>query len=398
MPLGPFEAIVGPEFVRETHGESLDGIPLVGEISPATAEEIAACLRAAAEGGQPLVPCGGGSKLLLGNRPDAKGLVRLSLSRLDATFDLDAEEGVGTASAGVRLERLRSEAAAMGRRTRIDTPHPGATVGGTIATGAFGPALHADRRIRDDLLGVRVALPSGALTRAGGRVVKNVTGYDLVRLQCGAHGTLGVVTESTFRLRPAPEDRRLLARRLSTVDEAFEVAGRLLASGAEPDGSAVRSEEGGALLLWVLEGSEGAVSARASRFEGETADEAAWNELERVLVSPASEGAARLRLMERPSDTSALWARLGSVGGRALVALPGTGIVLGDVPEERAPAAVEGLRRSLAAVVVEQASAVLKERIDVFDPAPDTLPLMRALKVRFDPERILSPGRFVGRI
>jgi glycolate oxidase FAD binding subunit len=190
----------------------------------------------------------------------------------------------------------------------------------------------------------------------------------------------------------------VLTRRLSSIDEGFEVAGRLLASGAEPDASAVCAEEGGALLLWILEGSEAAVSARASGFEGETADEGAWSEVERSLVSSAGEGAARLRLMERPSDTSSLWSRLVSLGGRELLALPGAGIVFGDVPEDRAPEAVEALRRSRAAVVVERGSPGLKERLDVFDPSPDTLALMRALKARFDPERILSPGRFVGRI
>lgn len=398
MSLAVFERVLGAEYVRTVDEERLDGVPIIGEVRPGTSEEVAACLRVATEEGQALLACGGGSKLAWGNTPDASTLVRLSLSRLDHPFELDAAEGFATAGVGISLARLREGASALGKCTLLDGPHERATVGGSVAADAFGATINRDRRLRDELLGLQVALPCGSLARAGGRVVKNVTGYDLVRLHCGAYGTLGVITDVTLRLRPIPEQRSILTRRVSSTDEAFRFAGELGESRVEPAGAAVRFRDGDGFLAWVLEGSEAGVRARAARFEGEIAEARVWEEIDEILASVAPDGCARLRVLGRPSDTETLWRWLEGIGGKPAVALPLVGLVFGDLVEEAVPGAVGAARASGTAVFVEHASPSLKGRIDVFGPAPDTTPLMRALKTRFDPNRVLAPGRLVGRV
>jgi glycolate oxidase FAD binding subunit len=229
-------------------------------------------------------------------------------------------------------------------------------------------------------------------------VVKNVSGYDLVRLHCGAYGTLGVITEVTVRLRPIPEQRCILVRRVSSSDEAFRLAGELLESRAEPAGAALLFREKERLLAWVLEGSETDVQGRSTRLEGERAGPGIWEEIDGILASVPPHGHARLRVLGRPSDVEALWRWLEGVGGRPAVALPLLGVVFGDLDEEAVPEAVGAARASGTAVFVEHASPRLKRGVDVFGPAPDTTPLMRALKARFDPNRVLAPGRLVGRV
>jgi glycolate oxidase FAD binding subunit len=394
---GPFEELVGRDGVRQAPDDRLDGIPIAFEVSPGTAEEVAACLRVAAEQRAAVVPSGGGSKLAWGNPPDAKEVVRLSLARLDRTFSIEPEEGIGIVGAGVRLDRLREATAALGRRSLLDTRHEGATVGGTVATEAFGASLGPENRLRGELLGIQVALPNGTLARAGGRVVKNVTGFDLVRLQCGAYGTLGVITEVVIRLRPSPQERRVLFRESSSVDEALNAAGELLSSSVRPCGAAVPIGQG-VRLVWVVEGSGADVVARTSRFDGDPATISIWEEIERELARASSSGRARVRLLGRGSDVGALIGWLERNGGTTTLVLPSAGVVFGELPEKGGPARIEAGRSAGHTIFVEQASTDCKACIDVFGPEPDTMPLMRALKERFDRDRLLSPGRFLGRI
>ncbi len=129
MSLRAFEEVVGREHVREIPEASLDGVPVIAEISPGSPDEVAACLRVAGETAQPLVSCGGGSKIGVGNRSSARNLARLSCARLVGPLDLEPEEGIATAAAGVPLSRLRENASSVGARTLLDDPNPGATVG-----------------------------------------------------------------------------------------------------------------------------------------------------------------------------------------------------------------------------------------------------------------------------
>lgn len=393
-----FRAILGAAHV-ESPGGDLDGVPVACTLRPGSAEEVAACVGAAAREGLSLVASGGGTKLGWGNPPAAPALVRLDLGRLSRILDLDADEGIATLEAGVPLGELAARAQACGKETRLDAGRPKATVGGTIATDPPGAETGSAPRLRDDLLGLRVALADGRLAGCGGRVVKNVTGFDLVRLYCGSFGTLGVIVEATLRLRPRPECVRVLAREALTFESACEQARELLAAQVRPAGLALLPGAAAWRVLWRVTGTEADVVARAGRYPGEAASAREWTSVVQTLAEDGAAG-ARLRLASRASDCVALGRSLAShAGSRALcAALPAAGIVFGEIDERAALSVLEEAARRDWVVFVEHASAELKERIDVFGAAPETLPLMRALKNRFDPQRRLAPGRFVGRL
>jgi glycolate oxidase FAD binding subunit len=394
-----FEQIVGREHAWLPGGETLDGVPVSLVVRPGSVEELSACLAEASARGTALVPAGSGSKLHWGNAPAARSFVRLDLSRLRARPEIDPLEGVATLAAGMRVSELVRELYACGKRSRLETPFVDATVGGTIAADAFGPEVGPGRRLRDELLGLEVAMADGTLARCGGRVVKNVTGFDLVRLHCGAMGTLGVIVRATFRLRPLPAERRVVGLEFPEFEPAIAAAHELLAAAVEPAGVAVLRAEGRVRLLWVLEGDAADVALRGGRRPGVGRDESEWTAAARAMVESPARGVG-LRLGARPSDAQALVAAVESAGGAAAVrvVLPAAGLVHAHVPAEALPALLERARARGWASFVESAPAEVKRQLDVFAPDADALPLMRALKQRFDPKRVLSPGRFAGRI
>jgi glycolate oxidase FAD binding subunit len=393
-----FERLVGAEHVRLSPAAELDGVPVQLVVSPATQEEVAACLAEARERGVALVPSTGGTKLRWGNRASARALARLDLSRLARIVELDAAEGVATVEAGVRLDALAAAAAAHGKRAHLDSGHAGESAGGVIATEAFGLEYAPGRRVRNELLGLRVALPDGTLARCGGRVVKNVTGFDLVRLQCGAFGTLGVIVEATLRLRPQPAATAVLGRSLPSWREALAFAHDLVARGVEPVGVAAEPAGRGARVFWRLEGSEADLRERAGRAGGEALADPDWQRLRRARTSLATP--ARVRLGARPSDTHALVEACVELAGAAapLLALPAAGIAFAGAPEPALDALVERAGKQRWLALVEVASPAWKAGRDVFGRPPEALPLMRELRRRFDPAGVLSPGRFVGGI
>ncbi len=154
----------------------------------------------------------------------------------------------------------------------------------------------------------------------------------------------------------------------------------------------------GSRLLWVLEGSASDVAERASRFGSDPAAPDDWKEVERRVVEPPEPGHAKVRILGSHSRVTALRAWLRSNGGTPGVVLPGAGIVIGDLPEGDAVRRITAGRAEGLTLIVESASRDLKESLDVFGSPPETMAVMRGLKQRFDPDRILAPGRFLGRI
>ena len=380
--------------------ESLDGVPLTGTLRPADASEVAALLADARGRGAALVPSGGASKLHWGNRSDAEKLERLDLSGLDGPLEVNADEGIATVAAGVPVAELERAVREVGKRTRLPGLYAAATVGGTIAADPVGPDTQPDQRLRNELLGLEVALTNGELTRSGGRVVKNVTGFDLVRMYCGSLGTLGVITLATLRLWPLPESRTVRVRELSSVDAAIEAAHTILARGVEPAGLAVLPGDAGAKLVWCIEGLQVDVEERGKRAEGERADESQWSEaaLSIAGAEALASGTCAVRLAGRPSDAAPIARSLAGAGGRLRAVLPALAMLWAVVEEEALPGLAERAAQSRWALFVERADPAYKSGRDVFAPLPEALPLMRALKSRFDPERVLNPGRFVGGI
>ena len=387
---------MGARHVAEGAGE-IDGVPVEAVVSPASADEVAACLKVGAEARVALVARGGGSKLHWGNPLDARSALVLDTTRLAEPFELQSDEGVATLGAGVRLDALAASAAAAGKSCRLAPLHPGATLGGAIAADPIGAEYSLDTRAREDLLGIEVVLADGQIARAGGRVVKNVTGFDLVRLYCGSLGTLGVITRASVRLRALPERVTVRARSYTDVESALAGAGALRVAGVEPAGAVLRPATRGIELLWRLAGSEVAVARAAARFAGDEAPPTEWEAVRRAVIGPDAGERAQLRLAARPTDSAALCEALAAHGGVLRAALPMAGVVFGEVSATAFEPLLASATAAGWALFLERAPLALRRRVDAFGPEPGGLALMRALKRRFDPDGRLAPGRFAGR-
>ncbi len=188
--------------------DAVGGRPARYVAAPASTAEAAALLRAAAGLGLTVVPRGSGSRLGWGASPASCDLI-VDTRRMDRVLEHAAGDLVVTVQAGIRLDELAKVLAAAGQRLAVDPPASteGArgTVGGLIATGAAGPMRYRYGSPRDLLIGITVVRADGTVAKSGGKVVKNVAGYDLGKLFAGSLGTLGLITEATFRLHPLPE-------------------------------------------------------------------------------------------------------------------------------------------------------------------------------------------------
>jgi len=188
---------------------SIDGVPVEATLTPRDARSLGAALAALGAARCAAIPRGAGTQLGFGNVP-RRAACFLSMEAFSGMDALDASEGVCHAGAGTPLAELRTRVAEAGWELPIDDAGRGGTLGGALATAALAPRALGWGRPRDVVLGCEVVLSDGTATRCGGRVVKNVTGYDMARLYTGSLGSLGVITGAWLRLRPRPEAVRVL--------------------------------------------------------------------------------------------------------------------------------------------------------------------------------------------
>jgi glycolate oxidase FAD binding subunit len=395
-------------------------------VEPASEEEVAAVLAFADREGLAVLPRGGGTQLALGC-PAARGDILLSTARLTAVLEHEPHDQTVAMQAGMRLADLQWH---LGRARQWLALDPaladGATLGGIISSNATGARRLRFGGVRDQIIGVRVALPDGTIARGGGKVVKNVAGYDLPKLFCGALGTLGVVVAANFRVYPlpaltrtltlaAPDPAALCALVLTVnastlVPTALDVLGPGVAAG-DACTLAVRFESGvraavedqSAALLALA----GDLATSARTLEGE--DEAVfWRRADDAIRPEPGSAAVHLKASLLPTEIAGWLVLVTSVTAEAGLAAhwrvhAGHGIAHVRLagPPEALVTAVEPLRRAAAeargSVVVEHAPPELLPRLDVWGPIP-ALAVMRQLKARFDPHGTLNPGRFVGGI
>src|ERR1700730_14785835 len=194
----------------------------------ATAEEVAQRLRAAADARLAVVPVGGGRASTMGGPPERCG-VELHTSRLDRVLEHSQADMVVSVEAGITIESLQAELRGKGQFLPLDPFNsPGHTVGGLLATGWTGPLRQRFGSPRDFLIGIRVALPDGRLASAGGRVVKNVSGYDMMKLHFGALGSLGVIVAASFKVFPNPLHDVTLEASHPSMEEAWTACDKAL--------------------------------------------------------------------------------------------------------------------------------------------------------------------------
>ena len=376
--------------------------------APTSVDQLAETLAKANELGAAVIPRGAGSLMALGN-PPARYDVALSTAKLDRMLEYEPADLTIAVEAGMTLGRLQELLHKQGQFLPIDGLQE-ATIGGLLAVGLGGPSQHAYGWPRDWLLGCRTVLADGTVVRAGGRVVKNVAGYDLTRMAVGSLGTLGVIAEVTLKVAPAPAAQETLLAAHADTAAAFEVARTVAGRGLALRAIAVLENQ----AVYWLAGSSAAVERTRNEVRELTADvqtslltgdeaDRWWSALDRLDATSD----VTLRASVPPSALTGAMGMLSSLAEEVSikrVAFPATGVVLARLTEgstEGYAQIVERARGDIlergGSLLVTGAPAVVKERIDAWGDSPG-LALMRRLKEEFDPKATLNPGRFVGGI
>ena len=371
-------------------------------LEPKSFGEAAAALRQASTAGHAVRFCGGGTKAGW-CAPGREPAIEISSASLNQVAEHNAGDLTAVLEAGAPLAEAQALFASAGQMLALDPPlgeRDRATIGGIVATGDSGPLRHRYGAVRDLVIGMTVALSDGTIARSGGKVIKNVAGYDLAKLFCGSFGTLGMILAVNVRLHPTPpasataigstgDPASLSAAAIKLAGaplelDALDVAwrdsrGELLAraSGAEP---ARRAERAAALMR----------EAGLEPVEVVSSDQAWW---ERQREGQRSTGAALVRVSTRPTLLGEVLAFTEELGGKLVGrAAVGTSYIDCD------PSAVSRIRASLAAgatAVVLDGPAQL-DRWGMAEGPP--IELMRRVKERFDPAGACNPGVFVGGI
>jgi len=377
---------------------------------PASAEEVAEAVRWAGAAGKSAIPWGGGTGQAYGHVP-RRADVLLDLSHLNRVLAHEPGDLTVTVEGGVTLARLQKTLATHNQFLPLDPPHAEtATIGGILATNAFGPSCLGHGTARDWLIGICVVDAQGRFVKGGGKVVKNVTGYDLPKMHVGALGTLGVIVEATFKVAPRPEAVRTVVLRRGSEPGDFADFIATVRQVTDPIRLFLHTDATGSYLILGYEGMQEVVEDAVARVR----DAAVQANLPSFSVFDGEMGAEdppvalSLRVARHPDGpsiqhdlvVSLVRPAEGSAQVRTLVGADVTDVYWsGDDAASRT--VLEQVRA--AAHALGGATALLHAPKDlrasesvVWHPLPPVLPLMRRLKESLDPTGVLNPGRFVG--
>ncbi|HEX7188374.1 MAG TPA: FAD-binding oxidoreductase [Actinomycetes bacterium] len=396
-----------------TDADAVAGVPTRYVAAPATTAETAEVMSLAAQHDLTVVARGAGTKLGWGLPPSSVDLV-VDTTGLAGVVEHVAGDLVCVVGAGTPLEELQSRLAGSDQQLALDVPIPGATLGGTIAVSTSGPRRLLYGTMRDLLIGVTFVRADGVVAKAGGKVVKNVAGYDFGKLLTGSYGTLGLLTEVVVRLHPLPSARRVVTVRTEHHRAVGPAAAAVLGSQLVPAAVEVdQPGDGPARVTVLLEGIEQGVDARGqavlelleplgdATVTGEPpADFAAYpftSDGTGLKVTSSMSGFAGVLAAAR--DLSRELGVEVAVRGSAVGVLH-AGLPAGTAPDTAATV-VDRLRATSAtyggSLTVLTAPADVRGAVDVWGPVPG-LDLMRRVKHEMDPGHRLAPGRFVGGI
>ncbi len=409
--LSEITGIIGAAHVRDAGAaDAVCGVAVPKIVEPGTPAEVAAVLKAATAGGLAILPRGGGSKLEWGNPPKRADLI-LSTARLNQVEEHAWEDMTATVAAGCTIQQIQAALAQHRQRIAVEALWPErATIGGVLAANDTGAVRLRFGGLRDLIIGATIALPDGTLAKSGGKVVKNVAGYDLPKLATGSLGTLGVITQAIFRLHPVFAETRTIGFAPASVGEANKLILAVNDSALVPTG------------LQLVTGADGAVRVEA-RFEGVSAGIDSQVEHLKKLAGGAKEVSAPADGWRRESfwqgAEPALVAKFSilpgkieefceavrAIGLRWKLSAQGYGVgwlrLEGGNPRQLA-AAVAALRAcaetAFGSFVVLHSPAEMKSQLDPWGSAGDALAVMIRIKTQFDPNGTLNPGRFVGGI
>jgi glycolate oxidase FAD binding subunit len=373
---------------------------------PGTPEEAAELLRALGEEGRPVRPRGGGTKPW---GPTGDG-VELETGGLNRIVEHNVGDFTAVLEAGVPLAEAQATFAAERQMLALDpalggpTGEPAATIGGVMAANDSGPLRHRYGGVRDLVVGATVALSDGTLARSGGKVIKNVAGYDLAKLLTGSFGTLGLIVRVAVRLHPLPEATASVTGATNDPDRLGEAVVALAGQPLEADCMDAGWRDGAGRLLLrfggAAAGHQAAAAAErvaATGLEDVTAvedDDELWMRQRVHQRAQGSEDRCVVKVSGRATDLPAA-VRAAEEAGGSLVGRAALGLFWLNVPAD----GLGGVRDALApraCTVLDAPEALRAEAWPA--PAPGALAVMARVKERFDPARIFRPGTFVGGI
>ena len=414
----------------------IDGIAPLDVVAPANEDELCRIVASANADGIGIVPWGGGTRISLGNAPARPCLV-VDITNLNRIVSHNYADLTASLQAGANFGFVTEILAQQGQLLAIDPPIPHrATVGGTLAAAVSGPLKWHFGNPRDSVIGMKVVQPDGSITKSGGQVVKNVSGYDMSRLHIGGLGSLGIILEASFKLTPLPTYERTIMASFDDVDSAMDASMRVFNSYVMP------------LALTAFGPS---VASRIELEDGDTGHRIAIRlggrprtlarQVDEITAIFREEGASSLQDSEGP--TSSRWRSLSDFGWTAdttpllnikttalpsqtrdilraidrmrdsdlepaTLAEPGFGTVEAgwyapnDTADDILIGIVSSVRRLVSRLggtaVIQQCPPGVKSAIDVWGEDLAGIQVMRRMKTQYDPNGIMNPGRFVGRI
>lgn len=416
------------------HGPLGDGRWASGRERPATVEAVAAVLERAGRDGLAVYPQGGRTSLDYGGQPRRPGLA-VETTALDRVIDYPASDMTITVEAGLTLDRLAQVLAEHGQRLAVDAPQADrATVGGVYATNSTGPRRFGWGRPRDQIIGIAFVTAEGEVVKGGGRVVKNVAGYDFPKLLTGSMGTLGIITSLTLRVRPATEAAAIGWFPFPRAEGAAQALERLNTSATrpvaiellnEPAAREIGASAGLPVEDWVVvvgyEDNADSVAWQGGQIQSELGPAGAlirdaeavplWTALRDYSTS--CDGCVAMVANVRPSQVVSFASELDS-GLWSVQSHAGNGIVRVQLLERydsngEAAHSHQGLCESLPALraraceaggnlILARCPTAWKDRTAVWGTPRGDWPLMERLKQALDPGALLNPGRFVGGI
>jgi glycolate oxidase FAD binding subunit len=414
-----FEAIVGaPNVCVATAADAVAGVQPEYIVSPGNQQELAAILACANEAGLAVLPRGGGTKLDWGKPPQRAAIV-LSTLRLNRVLEHAWADLTVVVEAGCTMQALQDTLARHGQRLALDVLWPTrATVGGVLSTNDSGALRLRFGALRDLIIGMTLGLPDGTSARSGGKVVKNVAGYDLPKLATGALGTLGVITRAIFRLHSLPWTATTITCRTDQIPKAQLLLKHLLASNLSCSAIQTRflaDKESEVSTDILFEGTAAGLSSQIAQVQSlagpvsfSYTDPSVWQFREQLYSGAKSSpvNSTLVKISALPVEAITLMADMqGLLGGKAKVdatiQATGLGTLLLQGDADTIPSVLAGFRKKLESTggsLVVLGNSLTAKGIDPWGTPGDAFELMRSVKKQFDPKNTLNPGRFVGGI
>jgi glycolate oxidase FAD binding subunit len=411
-----FRAILAPDSIHTaTAADEVCGLQPRLVLEPVNEQQLAAVLRLANDANLAVVPRGGSTKLSWGNPPSRADVI-LSTARLDKIIEHAWADLTVSVEAGCTIQKLQTALAQHGQRLALDPLWPEqATIGGVLSTNDSSSLRLRFGALRDLIIGVTLALPDGTLASSGGKVVKNVAGYDLPKLVTGALGTLAVITRAVFRLHPLPRNAKTLSISGRTLEETQRLILAVQDSRLAHTSLQARVAQDAEPVVDILfEGTEAGIAAQEAQLRELVRPASAtdalvsvWNASQALWESANSAPVALAKITTLPASIARTVETLGRAASsreshwKLTMQATGIGWLRLEAVPENLHAVLSDLRFEL-----EHAGGSLAalhhpadmQSIDTWGTPGDSLPLMRAVKNQFDPKNTLNPGRFVGGI